>query len=137
MSAWTTEKKFSAWLGLSPQNRISGGKILSRSSRKFINRAAQALRMAANSLTNSKSALGAFLRRLRFRLGPAKAIAATAHKLARIVYHMLKFGQEYVDAGEKYYEEMYRNRVVKSLQKRAQSLGYALVPFQQLTEVVS
>ena len=84
MSAWTTEKKFSAWLGLSPQNRISGGKILSRSSRKFINRAAQALRMAANSLTNSKSALGAFLRRLRFRLGPAKAIAATAHKLARI-----------------------------------------------------
>jgi len=137
MSAWATEKKFSAWLGLSPQNRISGGKILSRSSRKFINRAAQALRMAANSLTNSKSALGAFLRRLRSRLGPAKAIAATAHKLARIVYHMLKFGQEYVDAGEKYYEQMYRNRVVKSLQKRAQSLGYALVPFQQLTEVVS
>ena len=93
----------------------------------MVNRAAQALRMAAQSLKNSKTALGAFFRRMRARLGPAKAITATAHKLSRIVYRMLKFGHEYVDQGEQYYQERYRERVIKSLKKRAHLLGLELV----------
>ena len=127
MSPWTTQKHFASWLGLSPNNKVSGGKVIGKGRRKVVNRAAQALRMAAQSLKNSKTALGAFFRRLRARLGPAKAITATAHKLSRIVYRMLKFGQEYVDRGEQYYEERYRLRVIKSLQKRAQTLGFELV----------
>ena len=101
--------------------------MIGKGRRKVVNRAAQALRMAAQSLKNSKTALGAFFRRMRARLGPAKAITATAHKLSRIVYRMLKFGQDYVDKGEQYYEQRYRLRVIKSLQKRAQFLGYELV----------
>jgi transposase len=130
MSAWKTEKHFVSWLGLCPNNKVSGGRVISKASRKVVNRASQALRLAAQSLKHSKTALGAFLRRMRARAGAPKAITATAHKLARIVYRMLKFGQEYVDIGEQYYEQRYQQRVIKNLHKRAQSLGYALVPIQ-------
>ena len=83
--------------------------------------------MAAQSLLRSKSALGAYLRRQRARLGAPKAITATAHKLARLVYSMLKHGTAYVDEGQKQYEERYRTRVVQNLKRKAQDLGYALV----------
>jgi transposase len=137
ISRWPTEKQFASWLSLSPNARISGGKVLNSSPRKFINRASQALRLAANSLKNSKSALGAFFRRIRSRSGPQKAVAATAHKLARLIYRLLKFGHEYVEVGERYYEQKFQQRSIKNLEKRAKSLGYALVPFQQLTGAVS
>lgn len=127
-SPWPTEKHFSSWLGLSSGNKITGGKILSGKTKPSANRAAAAFRMAAFGLSNSKSALGAFYRRQRARLGPPKAITATAHKLARIFYSMLKNGQTYVDQGQDYYEKQYRDRVTKNLKKRAASLGFDIVP---------
>ena len=133
MSKWPTEKHFCSWLGLCPDNRITGGKILSRRTRKVINRAATAFRMAAMTLERSHSALGAYLRRMKSRLGSAAAITATAHKLAKVFYNMLKFGKEYVDQGQDYYQQRYRDAVVKSLEKRASKLGFQLV--QNLTAV--
>jgi len=127
MGRWKTEKQFASWLSLSPDNKISGGKVLNTKTKPSASRAAAALRMAAFTLTNSKSALGAFYRRQRARLGAPKAITATAHKLARLIYSMLKHGTEYVDQGQEYYEQQYRKRVVKNLRKRAAELGFELV----------
>jgi transposase len=127
MSRWKTAKHFASWLGLCPGTKISGGKPLSTKSKRVINRAATALRLAAQSLLRSKSALGAYLRRQRARLGAPKAITATAHKLARLVYSMLKHGSAYVDVGQKHYEERYRSRVIQNLKRKAQDLGYELV----------
>src|SRR5207237_7024340 len=93
MTQWNTEKQFSSFLGLCPNNLITGGKILRRSTRKVYNRAADALRLCAQSLTHCKSALGAKYRRLRTRLGAPKAIVAMAHHLARLVHRILRYGQ--------------------------------------------
>jgi len=128
VSPWPTEKHFSSWMGICPGNKITGGKILSGKTKPSANRAAAAFRLAAFGLFNSKSALGAYFRRQRARLGSPKAITATAHKLARIFYNMLKNGTEYVDQGQDYYEKQYRDRVTKNLEKRAASLGFNLVP---------
>jgi transposase len=127
MSRWKTAKHFASWLGLCPGTKISGGNPLSTKSKRVVNRAATALRLAAQSLLRSKSALGAYLRRQRARLGAPKAITATAHKLARLVYSMLKHGSAYVDVGQKHYEERYRSRVIQNLKRKAQDLGYELV----------
>jgi transposase len=104
MSRFKSAKQFASWLGLCPGTKISGGKVLSGASKRTANRAAQALRMAAVSLKSSQSALGAYYRRLCGRLDKAKAITATAHKLARLIYTMLTKGTEYVDSGQDYYE---------------------------------
>jgi transposase len=128
MSRWPTEKHFAAWLGLGPLHKISGGKILSRKVRPSANRAAVALRLAASCLHHSQSALGAFFRRLKARLGPPKAIVATAHKLARLVYRLLKHGEAYVAQGREDYEQTYRDRVVKQLIRKAKEVGYQLLP---------
>jgi len=130
MSRWQTAKHFASWLGLSPGTKVSGGKVLSSATKPVANKAASAFRMAAFTLFNSKSALGAYLRRMRSRLGAPKAITATAHKLARLVYAMLKYGTAYVDAGQAYYEERYRSRVVQNLKRKAQELGFELVTIQ-------
>jgi len=127
MSRWKTARHFASWLGLCPGTKVSGGKVLSAKSKPVANRAAAALRMAAFTLFRSKSALGAYFRRQRSRLGAPKAITATAHKLARLVYSMLKHGTAYVDEGQKQYEERYRTRVVQNLKRKAKELGYALV----------
>ncbi|MDE5060606.1 IS110 family transposase, partial [Wolbachia endosymbiont of Drosophila nikananu] len=124
---WSTEKHFSSWLGLSPANKITGEKVFSTRTRKVINRAANAFRMAANSVGNSKSSLGAYYRRLKKRLGAPKAITATARKIACIFYSMLKYGQEYVEKGMEYYETRYKERAVKNLIKKAREFGYTLV----------
>ncbi len=131
MSVWPTVKNFTSWLCLSPGNKISGGKILSSKTKTSANRAAMAFRLAAFSLTKSKSALGAFYRRKRAQLGAPKAITATAHKIARLVYSMLKYGTEYVDQGQDYYEEKYRERIIKNLHRRAKSLGFSIVPLAE------
>jgi transposase len=128
MSRWNSEKHFASWLGLSPGNKVSGGKILSSKTKPTTNRAGAALRMAAFTLSNSKSALGAYYRRMRSRHGAPKAITATAHKLARLIYSMLKHGTEYVDQGQDYYERQYHDRVMKNLKRRAAEMGFALVP---------
>lgn len=130
-------KHFTSWLGLCPGSRITGGKVKSSQTRHVVNRAANALRMAAQSLSKSPTALGAFYRRTRARLGPAKAITATAHKLARIFYHIWSTGGEYKDPGANYYEQHYREQVVKSLKKKAQALGFDLVTQPSVTEMVS
>ena len=112
MTRWPTAKHFASWLGLSPNNRVTGGKVISSRTKPSANRAAKALRLAANALYRSHSALGAFLRRKKAQLGAPKAITATAHKLARIIYAMLRYGQQYVDAGAEYYESQYHERAL-------------------------
>ena len=128
MTKWPTAKHFASWLGLSPDNKVTGGKIISSRTKANANRAAAALRMANYSLHRSDSALGAFLRRKKAQLGAPKAITATAHKLARIIYSMLRFGQDYVDAGAEYYETRYRYRALQAAKRRAAQLGYQLIP---------
>jgi transposase len=128
MSKWLTEKHFCSWLCLSPHNAISGGKVLKTKTKKTTNRANKALRQAAQSLHHSKSALGAYYRRMRVRLGAPKAITATAHKLARIIYIMLKEQKSYVDIGADYYQQKFREREIKKLKKRAAEFGYQILP---------
>ena len=126
MSRWPTEKHFGSWLGLAPGSKVSGGKRLSGRTKPSANRAAAALRMAAQSLNQSQSALGAYFRRLKARLGAPKALTAAAYKLARILYRMLKHGAGYVDQGEAIYEERYRDRLLRNLKRRAAELGFQL-----------
>lgn len=127
MSRWKTEKPFCSWLGLAPNNRVSGGRVLSRRTMPSANRAAAAFRLAAQSLVHSHSELGAFLRRKAAQHGMPHAITATAHKLARIFYRMLRYGAAFVARGEDHYEHKYRERVLKNLTRRAKELGYHLV----------
>ena len=127
MSRWEDEDHFASWLGLCPDNRITGGKVLRRGTRHVINRAATALRLAATTLLRSQSYLGAQYRRFRSRLGAPKAITAMAHKLAVLVYRMLKWGHEYVDRGMQYYEERHREQQIHLLKKRAAKLGLQIV----------
>lgn len=127
MTRWRNAKQFASWLGLCPGNKISGGKILSSKTKSSNNRAAATLRMAASTLYRSPTALGAYLRRLKSRKGPMKAITATAHKLAKIIYNMLRYGAEYMETGQAYYEEQYRDRKIKNLKKQAIELGLHLV----------
>jgi transposase len=128
MSRWKSEKQFASWLGLCPDNRISGGKVLKRGTRQVVNRASTALRLAAWGLLRSQSALGAKFRRLRSRLGAPKAITAMAHLLARLTYRMLKFGHEYVDKGMEYYETKYRQQQLQWVAKQAAALNMQLIP---------
>ena len=127
MTRWATEAHFASWLGLCPDNRISGDKVLRKGTRHVINRAATALRLAATTLLRSQSYLGAPYRRLRARLGAPKAITAMAHKLARLVYRLLKWGHEYVDKGLQYYEHRHREQQLQRLKSAAAKLGLHLV----------
>ena len=136
-SRFPTVKHFTSWLGLCPGQKITGGKVKSSQTRKVVNRAANAFRMAAFSLTHSRSALGAFYRRLRSRLGAPKAMTATAHKLARMFYRLWTTGESYCDPGVDYYEQKYQSLMLKKLQKKAQALGLELVPKSTLPAGVS
>jgi transposase len=127
MSRWQSEHHFASWLGLCPDNRITGGKVIRRGTRRVINRAATALRIAATTLLRSQSYLGAQFRRFRNKLGAPKAITAMAHKLAVLVYRMLRWGHEYVDKGLEYYEDRHREQQIRFLKKRAASLGLVVV----------
>jgi transposase len=126
MSRFPSEAHFASFLGLCPDNQITGGKVRRRGTKHVQNRAATALRLAATSLWRSKTYLGAKFRRLRARLGAPKAITAMAHMLARLVYRMLRYGEQYVDKGLKYYEEKYREHEIRSIQKKAKDLGLIL-----------
>src|SRR5215471_9384340 len=130
MSRWKTESNFASWLGLCPDNRITGDKVRGRGTRRVVNRAATALRQAANTLIRSRSYLGAQYRRLRTKLGAPKAITAMAHRLARLVFRMLKYGQAYIDKGTEYYEERFRQQQLQLLRKRAAKLGLQLAEIQ-------
>ena len=128
LSRFESAKHFTSWLGLCPGTKVSGGKVLSGASKRTANRAAQALRLAAAALRQSQSALGAYYRRLCSRMDKPRAITATAHKLARLIYTMITKGTEYVDQGQAYYEERHRERVVHHLKRKAQQLGFQLIP---------
>jgi transposase len=127
LSAFPTEKYFASWSCLSPNRRVSGGKVLSSRTQASANRAAAAFRQAAVSVARSDSELGAYYRRMKAKKGPASAATATAHKLARIYYHLVKNGVEYTEYGADAYEKREKERIVASLRKRAKGLGYELV----------
>jgi hypothetical protein len=127
LSRWQDEHHFASWLGLCPDNRITGGTVIRRGTRRVVNRAATALRLAATTLRRSQSYLGAQYRRFRSKLGAPKAMTAMAHKLAVFVYRMLRWGHEYVDKGLQYYEERHREQQTRLLKKRAATLGLVVV----------
>ena len=131
MSRFPTVGNFTSWMGLCPGTKITGGKVMSGKTKRCANRAAQALRMAAAALRTSQSALGAYFRRMCSRMDKPKAIAAAAHKLARLIYTMLTKGEEYTDKGQAYYEERYRGRVLHHLAKRAEKMGMKLIAAEQ------
>jgi transposase len=131
---WPSVKHFTSWLGLCPNWKKTGGKVQSSKTRKGKNRAASALRLAAWSLMRSHSYLGAYLRRQRARLGAPKAITATAHKLARILYNLMRHGMAYMRKEEAAYAEQVRERLEKQLRRRAKELGYEL---QRIVETVT
>jgi transposase len=135
-SRFPSEKHFCSWMGLCPDNRITGGKIKKRSTRKVTNRAADAFRLAAQSVANSLSALGGYYRRMKARLGSPKAITATAHKLARLFYRLWKTGDAYRDPGLDYYEKRYQERLLSNMKRKAKELGF-MIDFQPLAESVS
>jgi hypothetical protein len=126
MSKWRTAKHFTSWLTLAPGAKISGGKVLSSQTRRSANRATTVLRLAAVSVSRTQTALGAFFRRLAARVGKAKAVTATARKIAVLFYNTLRHGSSYVDPGADYYEERYRDRVLRGLRVRAAAFGYSL-----------
>jgi transposase len=127
MSRWPSEKHFTSWLTLAPKNKVSGGRLLSSQKMPSANRAAAILRLAAMSLGRTQTALGAFYRRLAFRVGKAKAITATARTLAVLVYRCLKDGLVYNDPGAAAYDAQHRTHVLRRLRQRAANLGFALV----------
>jgi transposase len=130
LGKWPNEKAFCAWLGLAPRHEISGGKVLRRSTLKTQNRAGQALRLAAQAAGRSQSSLGAFYRRMRARLGPKSAIVATAHKIARIIYHLLTHRTPFRDLSPEEYSERLRAREIAAMRKKAARLGLTLVESQ-------
>jgi transposase len=126
MERFPTVKHFCSWLGLAPHNDISGGKVLRSRTMKVRSRANQAFRQAAQSVAQSNSSCGAYYRAMRARLGPKQAIVATAHKIARTVYHLLKTGEAYQEESVAEYEHKRRERERKQLEWRAHKLGYIL-----------
>ena len=127
VSRFATVKHFCSWLGLCPQFQKTGGRVRSSRTRPGANRAAAAFRLAASSLHAKPGPLGAFLRRKKAQLGSPKAITATAHKLARLVYWALKHGLAYVRQSQADYEQKLRAQQVRSLHKRARQLGLEVV----------
>ncbi len=128
MNRWPSSKHFTAWLGLAPNNEISGGKVLRSKTKKTKSRANLAFRMAAQAVRNCDCALGAFYRRIKARHGAPKAVTATARKIATIVYQMIKNRTPYQDQGAAHYEEQYRERVLRNLRRKAKKLGLDLIP---------
>jgi len=127
MSKWADENHFVSWLRLCPDNRISGGKVIGKGRLPTNNPISIALKMAATTLRQSQTYLGAQFRRLRTRLGAPIAIKAMAAKLARLVYRMLRYGMKYVDQGAAFYEAQHRQVQIKQLKWKAAKLGFQIV----------
>jgi transposase len=133
VSRFATVKKFCSWLGLCPNWQKTGGRVKSSRTRRGVNRAAQALRLAAQSLHHSRGALGGFLRRMKGRLGAQAAVTATAHKLARIVYQALKHGMTYVRQNQDDYQAQMAEKQIKALKRRARQLGLEVIDKSPVT----
>ena len=130
MTRWPSEKHFTSWLTLAPKNKITGGRLISSRTMPSANRAAAMLRMCAMSAGKTSTALGAFYRRLAYRIGKAKAITATARKLAILVYRVLRGDIDYADPGVEAYEAQHRSRTLRNLRNRAQRLGLGLIDLE-------
>jgi transposase len=128
LSAWKDETYFVSWLGLRPAERSSAGRVKSNKTKKMNNRASQVFQLAAQSVGRSKTALGAFYRRLKARIGAPKALTATARKLAVIFYRMVTRREPYREAGEVAYTQQQKDRFLKRLKRHAKQLGYVLTP---------
>lgn len=128
MSRWPTVKHFCSWLGLAPKNDITGGKVIRSRTSKTKNRAGQAFRLAASAVTRADCAFGAFYRRKKSQIGPAQAIVATAHMIARTVYFMLKNQVEYLHVSAKSFDKRYRAQQIRYLHRKAAKLGFRLTP---------
>ncbi len=135
MRQWPSEKHFASWLGLAPHNDISGGKVLRSRTLKTDNRAGQAFRQAAAAVTRSQTAFGAFYRRKKAQLGPMQALVATAHKIARTVYYLLKNRVQFEEVGAEAYDRKQREREMTYLKKKAAKLGFDLLPHDPATAV--
>lgn len=136
MGKWKSEKHFTSWLGLSPNNKITGGKVFDTRTKKVNNRASTAFRIAALNIGKGKSALAGFYRRIRSKSGAPKAITATARKLACMFYRLLKYGQDYVESGIEAYEKKYNETMVINLRKQATRLGFEVIKVRPLTDGV-
>jgi transposase len=130
MTPFPSVKNFTSWLAVCPNNRKTGGRIRSRRTRRVANRAADALRVAAQSLHRSDSALGSYYRQMKARHGAGKATTATAHKLARLFYRLMKHGEAYVAKSQAQYEAMRRERDLRALERRARRFGLQLLDTQ-------
>lgn len=132
MSLWKSEKEFVSWLGLAPNNRISGGKILGKRSKKKKKKAAIILRMAASGLYHeaNDTSLGAFYRRKRGQIGPAKAITAAARKLACYIYRVLSTGKPFVEIGAEGYRALQKEKHFRRIKKQVAEWGYELTPIE-------
>jgi transposase len=131
MAKWRHEKAFASWLGLSPNHKVSGQRVLSSRTRRVNNRAASILRLAALAVGKTDTPLGAFYRRKRAQLGAPKAITATARKLACLVYRLIKAGQGYQETDARAYELKYKDQILRALRKRAAGFGFELVELPQ------
>lgn len=130
LSRFPTEQHLCSYLGLSPNNQITGGRIKKGRTRKVTSRAATALKLSAQSLHHSNSALGGFFRRLRARLGPKKAITATARKIAIHYYRLVRYGVIYNDLGAEQYQDQLRAQTARRLRRQAKKLGLTLSSIQ-------
>jgi transposase len=128
MGKWRSAKAFCSWLGLCPGNKISGGKVLDSRTRQVVNRVANALRLAAQSVGRTQTSLSIFYRRKQAHLGAPKATTATARKLACLIYHLLKYKQPYQEPDPAIYQLRLQKSALSKLQKQAASLGYTLLP---------
>lgn len=131
LTAWRSEKAFGSWLGLAPNQRKSGNRVISSATKPTANRCANAFRMAAQGIANSQSAIGAFYRRLRARIGAPKAITATAYKLARIWYRMMTTKRSYHDIGQAAYDAKFAERRINGIRRAAKDLGFQLTPLAE------
>src|SRR5262249_44451618 len=127
VSRFATVKKFCSWLGLCPNGKKTGGRVKASRTRRGVNRAALALRLAAQSRPHSPGALGGFLRRMKGRRGVQAALTATAHKLARIVYLALQHGMTYVRQSQQEYEARMKEKQIKALRRKARPLGLGVI----------
>ncbi len=130
MSRWPTYKHFTSWLTLAPKNKVSGARLISSRTQPSANRAAYLLRMSAMVLGRTSTALGAYYRRIAYRVGKPKAITATARKLAILVYRVLRGDIDYSDPGADAYEAQHRTRTLRNLRNRAQRLGLGLIDLE-------
>lgn len=135
MQRFETAKHFCSWLGLCPGTHISGGKRLSRATKRLPNRISRALKLAAMGLSRSQCAMGGYFRRMTLRMGSAQAITAVAHKLARTIYAMLTKQVEYVEQEQSMHEQRYAAGVVKRMRQRAAQFGFELVAKPQAAAV--